>query len=124
MGDEKSTSQSQETPKEPTEAAVKLAEEEGIDLEALKGSGSGGAVTKEDVETAVRERDEAKAAEEAAKTEETRYSREELLAGGHALTGYSRTVLAGALHGDDRKSFTLGQAKEAARKFLRREVEA
>lgn len=68
--------------------------------------------------------DGAKAPEGGEKKDTTRYSREELFASAHPLTGFSRVVLAGALHGDERETFTVGQAKEAARKFLRREVEA
>lgn len=53
---------------------------------------------------------------------EKRYSREELFAGGHGLTGYSRITLAGALQGEKRETFTLEQAKEKAAEFLGRPV--
>lgn len=104
-------------PEIATEAAAKLAEEAEIDLAALEGTGAGGNVTKEDVEKAIRERDEAET-----EKDDPRYTREELLDGGHALTGYSRVVLSGALHAEDRKTFTLDQAKDVARRFLNREV--
>lgn len=53
--------------------------------------------------------------------EETRYTRDELRASAHAITGYSWIAVAGGLAGDDRQSFTAEQAKEAAAAYLKGE---
>lgn len=60
--------------------------------------------------------------EAVADDDEDRFTREELFANAHALTGYSRIVLAGALHGESNKTFTVEQAQDAAKTFLKREV--
>ena len=51
-----------------------------------------------------------------------RYSREELLANAEALFSVKPEVLAGALHGNERKELTIEEAKQLVDQFLKRKV--
>lgn len=53
------------------------------------------------------------------KDDEPRYTAEELIEESRALLGCARHVAVGALHEDERKSFTVGQGKSAVGKFLK-----
>lgn len=53
-----------------------------------------------------------------------RYTRQEVLDNARALTGYSRHLVAGALHGDDSETFSADQAKRLAKQFAERKVDS
>lgn len=71
-----------------------------------------------------RKADKEKAAEEAKAAEEEapHYALDELLENARTLTGYSRHMLAGALSGSDRKTFTVEEAKAEAKRFAKKPV--
>lgn len=54
---------------------------------------------------------------------EPRFSRQEVLDNARSLTGYSRNHMVGALHGDDRETFTKDEATRTGKEFGEREVE-
>jgi hypothetical protein len=67
------------------------------------------------------ETDAPKKAESSSSEAKTKYSKERLLADGHALTGYRRHIIAGALDGKT-GDLTIDQVKSACEKFLNSEV--
>lgn len=52
-----------------------------------------------------------------------RFSRDEVLGNARTLTGYSRNHMIGALHGDDRTTFTKEEATRAGASFGRHKQE-
>lgn len=62
------------------------------------------------------------AAIEAAEAE-PRFSRDEVLDHARTLTGFSRNHMVGALHGNDRKTFTKAEATKIAERFGRHKQE-
>jgi len=58
----------------------------------------------------------------APETTEDRYTHDELIAGGMALVGESPMAIAGGLAECSRKTLTVDQARDEARKYLRRKV--
>ncbi|MGH2939447.1 MAG: hypothetical protein ACRDPE_15170 [Solirubrobacterales bacterium] len=52
--------------------------------------------------------------------EEPRIAREVLIAESRGYLGVASHVAAGALHDDDHKTFTIDQAKDCVKKFLKR----
>jgi hypothetical protein len=66
--------------------------------------------------------EEVEAAIQAAE-DEPRFSREEVLAHARSLTGHSRNLMAGALHGNDQRHFTKAEAKSLGDKFAKHEQE-
>jgi hypothetical protein len=66
--------------------------------------------------------DDAKTSEATSTPEEPRVAREVLISESRGYLGVASHVAAGALHGDDHKTFTVDQAKDAVRKFLKRKA--
>lgn len=52
-------------------------------------------------------------------SDEPRFSREEVLASAREITGYRRHLVAGALAGSDRKSYTRATARKAVEDFMK-----
>lgn len=60
----------------------------------------------------------------ASKQSETRYSREEAVAAGRALTGHSPHVVAGALSAETAQTFTEAKVKKITDRFVKREEDS
>lgn len=94
---------------------------------------SEGTVTREDldakaIELGIENPDKLKnmeAVEEAIRDAEAdpRFSRDEVLANARTLTGYSRHLMVGALHGVEQETFTRTQAKKLGAAFAKHEQE-
>lgn len=55
--------------------------------------------------------------------QETKYDRNELIEDSFAIFGYYPEVVAGALYGDDRSTYTVAEVKQLIGTFMKRKVE-
>ncbi len=77
---------------------------------------------KKDQENEIAEQVFVKKSNEANKPNESKYSREEILANAQAIFDVMPEVIAGALHGNKSEELTIFEVKKAIKQFLRRGV--